>query len=136
MFSPIFATLPPLEGFKVITSKNEPVTISLKKGVPSSSSTYKDAYTFMLLERPSHGMISDLDPATNNVVYSPHAGYHGSDFFTFRVQTGGVSSWPATVSITVEADGDDVEMGDVQPDAAKSRRQPVKNNFKNDKPSK
>jgi hypothetical protein len=151
MFSPIFATLPPLEGMKVITSKDESCSIRLNESVPkpSGGSGYKDVYTFTILERPTHGSLGDLDIATTTIVYKPNPGYSGSDFFTFRLTTGGVSSWPATVTIIVESsnagggdgnDGDDndndndngVDDGDVElGDLASSKGRDAKNNGRN-----
>jgi Bacterial Ig domain/Dockerin type I domain len=46
----------------------------------------------------SHGVLSGTAP---NLTYTPNAGYHGADSFTFTVSNGSNTSTPATVSIAV-----------------------------------
>ncbi|MBA4386936.1 MAG: hypothetical protein C0404_03080 [Verrucomicrobia bacterium] len=48
--------------------------------------------------QPAHGMVSGTGP---EIVYTPEAGYLGSDSFTFKVNDGALDSNVATVSITV-----------------------------------
>ena len=61
---------------------------------------------------PSHGTLTDFDPATGSVTYTPEPNYNGADSFTFTVSddptAGGPSlqSAPATVSINVAAVND------------------------------
>ncbi len=52
---------------------------------------------------PSNGVLSGTVP---NLTYTPSANFNGADSFTFTVNDGTVSSPPATVSITVNAQND------------------------------
>jgi Bacterial Ig domain/Dockerin type I domain len=56
--------------------------------------------TFSIATNPSHGTLTGTAP---NLTYTPTAGYHGTDSFTFTVNNGANISSPATVSITVAA---------------------------------
>ena len=49
---------------------------------------------------PAHGALRGVAP---NVTYTPRAGYHGNDAFTFTVNNGTSTSSTATVTITVDA---------------------------------
>ena len=51
----------------------------------------------------AHGIVGAVDQATRAVVYTPAAGYSGSDSFTFTATADGRTSAPATVTITVPA---------------------------------
>jgi hypothetical protein len=59
--------------------------------------------TYKVVKAPSHGTFK-------NAVYTPTAGYVGSDTFTYVANDGTVDSEPATVTITITADfdGDDI----------------------------
>jgi large repetitive protein len=57
-----------------------------------------DALQFIISRQPAHGTLTGTAP---NLVYTPHANYHGADAFTFTVSDGELSAEPATVSITV-----------------------------------
>ena len=48
---------------------------------------------------PSHGTLSGIAP---NLVYTPDAGYYGSDSFTFKANDGLADSNIATVKIAIE----------------------------------
>lgn len=89
-----------------------PVATSFSKAVSISAQTViqlqgSDAdgtpLTFATTSSPSHGALSNLNAATGAVVYTPTAGYTGTDSFTFTVTSGGDTSTAATVSITVTA---------------------------------
>jgi Bacterial Ig domain/Dockerin type I domain len=58
------------------------------------------ALTFAIAANPAHGTLSGTAP---NVTYTPSAGYHGADSFTFTTNNGTNTSAAATVSITVAA---------------------------------
>ena len=51
----------------------------------------------------AHGTVGAVDQAARAVVYTPAAGYSGSDSFTFTATADGRTSAPATVTITVPA---------------------------------
>jgi hypothetical protein len=54
--------------------------------------------TYLVGSNPSHGTLSGTAP---NLTYTPNAGFHGTDSFTFTVSNGTNTSAPATVSLTV-----------------------------------
>lgn len=57
-----------------------------------------DALTFDVVTQPGHGTLSGTAP---DLTYTPDANYIGSDSFTYTSSDGEISSYPATVSITV-----------------------------------
>jgi hypothetical protein len=68
--------------------------------------------TFSIVTAPAHGTLSSIANAacsiglpmsdTASVPYTPAAGFHGNDSFTYKVNDGTSDSSPATVSITVK----------------------------------
>jgi hypothetical protein len=58
----------------------------------------QDAITAYTYTQPSNGTVAGTGP---NVTYEPNPDYSGTDSFTFTVTANGVTSSPATVSITV-----------------------------------
>jgi hypothetical protein len=77
----------------VSTVKGVPVAITLTGTDPDG-----DALSFAIASSPSNGSLSGDPPF---LVYTPSAGFHGEDSFTFRVNDGFVDSSPATVAVTV-----------------------------------
>lgn len=69
-----------------------------------------DPLTFELLDPPAHGTLSDLDPATGRVRYTPAPGYSGPDVFTFRVSDGHAVSEPGTVTVEVQPPSTDLAL--------------------------
>ena len=57
--------------------------------------------TYAVGTGPAHGTLSGFNAATGAVTYTPAAGYHGSDSFTFTANNGTNTSSPATVTLTV-----------------------------------
>jgi hypothetical protein len=73
----------------------------LSRAMTLTGSSYNgDPLTFQLVSGPSHGTLSGTTP---NLVYSPTAGFTGTDSFTFTVTDTAVhlTSTPATVTIAV-----------------------------------
>ncbi len=100
MFSIIFAEVPTLKNSNVVTGMNESVVVDLCNGVSSSLiKNMKDSVTFTILQRPAHGTLDD--PVSNTIRYHPAKGFSGADFFIYRMNISGGSTWPTTVSITV-----------------------------------
>jgi lysophospholipase L1-like esterase len=70
--------------------------------------------TYRIVSGPSHGTIGGAPP---NIVYTPTAGYLGSDSFSFAASDGFSESLPALVSIDVKSAGPmangGFELGDV-----------------------
>ena len=90
------------------TTSPNPVTITLSGTDPDTCDL-----SFQVLNLPTHGGVGSLsnlactpgapNADTATVVYTPTAGYSGSDSFTYRVLDATGPSAPATVSITVAA---------------------------------
>ena len=66
------------------------------------------ALTFAIAVPPAHGTLTNLDPATGAVTYTPDPAWHGTDTFTFTVTDDAaagppinLTSVPGTVTITV-----------------------------------
>src|SRR5439155_1236304 len=59
-----------------------------------------DPVSASLVSGPSHGTLTLS--ADGSFVYSPSAGYHGADAFTYTASDGVNASAPATVSLTVK----------------------------------
>ncbi len=57
--------------------------------------------TYAIATNPTNGTLSGFNAATGSVTYTPTAGYHGSDTFTFTVNNGVLTSSAATVTLTV-----------------------------------
>lgn len=56
------------------------------------------------IEKPLHGKISEFSGVFGTLMYTPKPGFVGTDFFTFKLQLGSLSSILATVAITVDTD--------------------------------
>lgn len=59
--------------------------------------------TYAIASGPSHGTLSQFSASTGAVIYTPTANYVGSDSFTYTVASGGDTTAPATVTLTVTA---------------------------------
>jgi hypothetical protein len=81
----------------VATQQNAAVAITL-----SGSDVDGDALSYAIVTYPVAGSLTGTAPA---VVYTPNAGYLGSDSFAFTVSDGSLTSPPATVSISVNPAG-------------------------------
>ena len=60
-----------------------------------------DPVTTSIVAQPAHGTLGVVDEASGTVVYTPQAGYSGSDSFTFAASDETNSSSPATAMLTV-----------------------------------
>ena len=67
----------------------------------SASDVDGDSLTYSVVSSPTHGQLSS--GTGPNRIYTPNAGYGGSDSFTFKANDGIADSNVATVSITVAA---------------------------------
>ncbi len=70
----------------------------------------EDPLTYQILDPPQHGTLSDIDPATGRVRYTPAPGYSGSDAFTFRVEDGYAASPVGTVHLEVQTPAVDLRL--------------------------
>ncbi|MEQ8786488.1 MAG: Ig-like domain-containing protein [Pirellulaceae bacterium] len=98
----------PLAGaLETATGREMPLEITLTGD--DGDTEVEQTLSFSILDEPLHGVISEFDPATGYLVYTPESGYVGPDNFTFTVTddatAGGpaVDSEPATVDITIAA---------------------------------
>jgi hypothetical protein len=82
-------------GQSVTTDEDVPVAVVLE-----ARDVEGDALTFAVLAPPTHGSLGGTGA---DLTYTPAAGYHGADGFTFKANDGALDSAPATVSITVGA---------------------------------
>jgi cyclophilin family peptidyl-prolyl cis-trans isomerase len=91
------------------TQENTPVSVQLhgQSGYPDQ--TRPGTPTYRLLSQPAHGTISQFNPATGSLVYTPNPGYSGQDSLQYLVQGSGpeaspaiTTSRPATISILVK----------------------------------
>lgn len=96
MFSPFAA--PVAASFSTAVAVNASTVIQLQGSDPDGT-----PLTYATPGLPSHGTLSQLNTATGAVVYTPAAGYTGSDSFTYTVTSGGDTTAAAIVTITVTA---------------------------------
>ena len=82
-------------------------TVSLGAGAPramtlAGSDPDNDQLQFIIASNPTNGTLSGTAP---NLIYTPNAGFSGSDSFTFKVNDNVIDSGAATVTINVTAAG-------------------------------
>ena len=82
---------------------------------PSLLNKYKDSLLYCVVEKPCHGRVGTLTTTNDTLIYTPHVGYVGSDFFTYKLQLASLSTSTVTISIDIreETDLDDIELGEV-----------------------
>ncbi|MBX3743769.1 MAG: tandem-95 repeat protein [Verrucomicrobiae bacterium] len=84
---------PVASNLAVSTPEATPVSFTLAGSDPDG-----DPITYKVEAAPKYGSLSGSAP---NLTYTPAAGFHGSDFLTFSVSDGKLTSTHATVSISV-----------------------------------
>ena len=70
----------------------------------------EDPLTYQILDPPQHGTLSEFDPATGRVRYTPDPGYSGPDAFTFRVEDGYDISPVGTAHLEVQTPAVDLRL--------------------------
>jgi hypothetical protein len=78
------------------TEIGRPVTVAI-----GCSDANLDPMTLSVAVAPTHGTLAPIDQAGGTVVYTPAAGYRGSDSFRVQASDGTLSSGIGTVTITV-----------------------------------
>lgn len=73
----------------------------------------EDPLTFAVARPPTHGSLSDFDPAAGTVRYTPETDYQGPDSFAFTVNDGYVTSDPVTVSVDVRPPTSDLAVSQI-----------------------
>eukprot|EP01039_Chlorochromonas_danica_P007318 gene7318-8097_t len=128
IFAPIFATLPSVMASQLTTTCDTPLSIFLPNGLSKAElNRWRDAVSYSVVERPAHGKLSDYNTVADYVTYTPVAGYVGTDFFTYRMQLGSVSTHPVTVAINV-VDAATQIAGGVTEEASTKGVSPKRNN--------
>lgn len=87
---------PAAASFSTAVAVNAPTVIALQ-----GSDADGTPLTYATPGAPSHGTLSQLNTSTGAVIYTPTAGYTGSDSFTYTVTSGGDTTAAATVTVTV-----------------------------------
>ncbi|MEO7508554.1 MAG: Ig-like domain-containing protein, partial [Pyrinomonadaceae bacterium] len=93
---PAYATAPTADSFSSTASTVGAALLQLQ-GADADGT----ALVYAVGTSPSHGTLSGLITATGYVVYTPTASYTGADSFTYTVTSGGATTSPATVTLTV-----------------------------------
>ncbi len=84
---------PTADDQSVFTPEDTALSITLTGSDPEGQ-----PITYSVTGGPSNGSLSGTAP---NLIYTPNAGFSGSDSFTFTTNDGGLTSAPGTVSISV-----------------------------------
>ncbi|MGD0651032.1 MAG: Ig-like domain-containing protein [Verrucomicrobiia bacterium] len=85
-------------------ASNQTITISVNTAtnlVLTGSDPDGDPISFGTNSLPAHGTLSNFNPSTGAITYTPANNYSGSDSFTFVVNDGMTNSAPAAVSMTI-----------------------------------
>ena len=82
----------------VTANENSPTSVQLvgQSGYPASSTP--GTLSYRILTQPAHGTISQFNPATGSLVYTPLPGYYGPDSFQYQVLATGPQTSPATTT--------------------------------------
>ncbi len=89
---PIAAEAPVAASTTVLTDEDVPAEITMSATVDEGD------LTFEIAQLPEHGTLSDTRPF---IVYTPEAGFHGTDSFSFLAEANGVVSNLGTITIHV-----------------------------------
>jgi len=115
IFEPIFAVLPSVANSKVTVCCNGSKSIYLPNGITKPAlQQMRDSLSYNILEKPSHGQLSEYATTKDYVTYTPDKDYVGADFFVYRLQLGIISCNPASVAIAVEYLDDDMLESDLE----------------------
>lgn len=77
----------------VVLPQDTPVTVTLR-----GADVDGDSLTFAVATQPMHGTVSGSGAS---VLYTPAAGYSGTDAFTYTANDGVATSTPGTISLTI-----------------------------------
>ncbi len=72
--------------------------------------------TLSIVSGPANGTLGAINTTSNTVPYDPFAGFTGNDTFTYRGSAFGLPSAPATVTLNVAPQGQQVDPGAVDAD--------------------
>lgn len=82
------------------TDQDETLTVVAPGVLANDTDADGDTLTATGLTQPAHGTVTLT--ATGAFTYTPNAGYHGTDTFTYKANDGTVDSAATTVTITVD----------------------------------
>ncbi len=86
------------------TDEGEALTVSAPGVLANDTDAEDDSMTATDATQPANGDV--VLNADGSFTYTPDAGFHGTDTFTYRADDGTVTSEPATVTITVDEGSD------------------------------
>jgi Bacterial Ig domain len=87
---------PACEDVSVTTGENTPVTVELKCSEAGGA-----ALTYAIDASPAHGALGTIEQVNGHVLYTPTAGYSGTDSFTYHASSTNGVAQAKTVSITI-----------------------------------
>lgn len=72
------------------------ITLSGTSGYPSTTSSSTLSYS--LVSQPAHGTVTNFNPSTGTLTYTPNPGFSGTDSLQFEVNATGPESTPAVTT--------------------------------------
>jgi RHS repeat-associated protein len=91
----VAANAPPTAGAAaIIVRQGRPTPVTLRGSDPEG-----DPLTYKITSTPQHGTLRGNAP---NLVFTPSAGFFGTDAFTFTVADGNTTSAPATITLDIQ----------------------------------
>lgn len=86
-------------------AEDQPISIEVNKGVQiqlKASDPDGDQITYSKVSDPLHGTLSNFEPNTGKITYTPNRDYVGEDSFTFKANDGKIDGNTAKVTISVK----------------------------------
>jgi cyclophilin family peptidyl-prolyl cis-trans isomerase len=78
----------------VVPDTPTPVQLAGDSGYPDSNTP--STLTYAILSQPKHGTITNFNPSTGSLTYTPNRGYGGLDTIQYQVSATGPQATPAT----------------------------------------
>jgi hypothetical protein len=108
----VAAGTPTAASQSVSTTQGSAVNIALG-GSDDDNPTLVLTYALVSGQGPTQGMITNFNPSTGTLNYTPNAGYTGGDAFEFTVSNGVNTSAPAVVTLNITPTAQAVVSGTV-----------------------
>jgi hypothetical protein len=94
---------------------DQSIKVYLPNGISDLSvlAKWRDSLCYLVMEKPTHGMLNTLSTNSDSLIYTPHVGYIGQDFFSYKLQLGSLSTATVNVSLTIvdPKNPDAIELG-------------------------
>lgn len=103
-------TVPVANDQSVTTDEDTARAVTLTATDPDAGASL----TYAIVGNPSNGTMTNFNPNTGTLTYTPNANYNGTDSFTFKVNDGTVDSPAVTVALTITPVNDAPVMTPVQ----------------------